>query len=249
MSGHTPWSEIRRKRGLQVVTWKWGDLFGPEYVNKLQSMLKRHLHTEHTLHCITDNPDGLNPGICRHPMFEDHADMSAGNRSCFRRLRIFDREMANMFGPRILQLDLDVVFTDDVTPLFTRPDPLVLVEQTRANRRVTYNPSMLLMDAGILHSMWEKFHAAPKQTWYDAKSHGWACSDMSVINDYLDQHTTVPRATWTTEEGVGSYWRDIMNAPAGHLPKGLRAVLFYGHQNPSDAAVLERSPWIEDHWR
>lgn len=233
---------------LQVVTWKWSTLFGPEYVNRLASMLKRHLHMPYQFHCITDNPDGLDAGICRHPMFTDHMAMKAGNRGCFHRLQIFDREMASMFGPRILQLDLDIVITDDVTPLFNRPEPLVLVEQNRHNRRVTYNPSMLLMDAGILHDMWTRFHAQPNETWQKAKSHGWNCSDMSVINDYLDQNQAVPRATWTLAEGVISYWREVKRDGRGDLPPGTKAVLFYGHQNPSDPPIQVKSPWILEHW-
>lgn len=233
---------------LSVVTWKWGTVFGPEYVNNLASMLKRHLHMDYTFHCITDNPDGLDSGICRHPMFTAYGEMKAGSRSCFRRLRIFDASMAGMFGPRILQLDLDMVITDDVTPLFDRPDPLVLVEQTSSGRRVTYNPSMLLMDAGILHAMWTTFTVDPNRAWQTAKSHGWNCSDMSIINDYLDQHQAIPRATWRLDEGVISYWREVKRNE-GKLPLGARAVLFYGSQNPSDGPIQAKSPWIQDHWR
>lgn len=233
---------------LSVVTWKWGKLFGPEYVNKLASMLKRHLHMPYTFTCITDSPTGLDPDIKLHLMFTDHMHMKAGSRSCFRRLQIFDKDRLEDFGPRILQLDLDTVFVDDVTPLFDRPDPLVLVEQNRHRRRVTYNPSMLLMDTGILHNMWQRFHAQPDAVWQIAKRHGWNCSDMSIINDYLDQHQEIPRATWTVTEGVLSYWREVKRDVHGALPPGARAVLFYGSQNPSDGPTLTRSPWILEHW-
>lgn len=234
--------------GVSVVTWKWGTQFGPEYVNRLSSMLKRHLHMPFRFHVITDNPIGIDEDICQHPIFHKHENMKAGNRSCFRRLQIFSRDMLEPFGSRILQLDLDMVITADVTSLFDRPDPLVLVEQNRHQRRVTYNPSMLLMDTGILHDMWERFDRLPNETWQTAKSHGWNCSDMSVINDYLDQHQAIPRATWRLDEGVISYWREVKRDGKGDLPAGARVVLFYGHQNPSDAPIQAKSPWILEHW-
>jgi hypothetical protein len=238
---------------IDVVTWKWGNLFGPEYVYKLSSMLARHLHVPYRLNVITDDPkivDCPYGSFRTLPMFTDHAEMKAGNRACFRRLCIFDRDMATVIGPRILQLDLDVVITGDVTPLFDRTEPLMLVEQRRDDKlnRTTYNPSMLLMDAGILHDLWAKFHAAPKTTWETARGNGWACSDMSVINDYLHRHPDVPRAVWTREEGVTAYWREVRRETKGPLPNGARVVLFYGQENPSDKAVQERSPWVKDHW-
>src|SRR5712691_6631818 len=173
---------------LEIITWKWKqpngfELFGPEYVHKLSSMLSRHLHAPYRLTVITDDLKLADSyGSFRIlPMFTEHAEMRAGNRACFRRLRIFDRSMQDLLGPRILQLDLDVVITGDVTPLFDRPEPLVLVEQRRDDKvgRVTYNPSMLLMDAGILHDLWTEFHAAPAKVWEAAQKAHWACSDMS----------------------------------------------------------------------
>ena len=42
-----------------VICLKWGTRYGPEYVNRLYSMVKRH--TEHALRfiCITDDPSGI----------------------------------------------------------------------------------------------------------------------------------------------------------------------------------------------
>lgn len=238
---------------IEVVTWKWGTLFGPEYVYKLASMLARHLHVPYRLNVITDDPllvDCPYGSFRTLPMFTDHGEMKAGNRACFRRLRIFDREMATLIGPRILQLDLDVVIVDDVTPLFTRTEPLLLVEQRRDDnlKRVTYNPSMLLMDAGILHELWEIFHAAPMKVWEKARDSGWACSDMSVINHYLQLHPEIAKA-WTRDEGVTAYWREVRRETKGPLPANSRVVLFYGQENPHDKVVLERSPWVSEHWR
>jgi len=235
---------------LSVVTWKWGTLFGPEYVLRLKSMLARHLHMDHRLWCVTDDPT-LQYDVHCLPMFTDHAEMKAGARSCFRRLRMFDRSFGELVGERILHLDLDCVLVDDVTPLFDRPDPLVLVKQAETKRtngttRVTHNPSMVLFDAGVLHEMWAQFHANPSKTWADARGQGWSCSDMSIINDYLHKHrATVPAATWDEADGVQAYWK----RDAKLLKPGARIVLFFGNHNPHDERVQQQSPWIAEHWK
>ncbi len=234
---------------LSVVCWKWGALYGPEYVTRLASMLKRHLHLPFTLHCITDDAAGIETegpnGIVNvHPMYAEHGELGRGGlRSNFRRLRIFDREMGAVFGPRILQLDLDAVITGDVTPLFDRPEPLVMVLQSNAGGRWTYNTSMVLMDAGVLHGMWAAFHAAPQQVWQMARARGWNCSDQAVVNDWVLQHK-VPVASWGEGDAVQAYWRKNNK----QLRPGTRIVLFYGRENVHDAAVQARSPWISAYW-
>lgn len=239
---------------LQVVTWLWGvgrGPFGPQDVNLLHRGLRRHLSLPFVFWCVTDydgEPAAFDAGIRTYPMFTDHAEMSAGHRACFRRMRIFDRAMGDLLGPRILQLDLDVVFTDDVTPLFSRTEPLLMHLQRSAPGRKTWNPSLLLMDAGVLHPLWERFHAQPQQSWYDAKDKGWAGSDQAVINDYLNRiapHGPQP-ATWTRADGVSAYWED--SAVDGRLPIGTRVSLLYGSQNPGDADVQRKSPWVLEHW-
>jgi hypothetical protein len=229
-------------------------MFGPEYVNKLHWMLRRHLRIPFTFHCVTDDPTGLDDAwVDVRPMYADHAEMAAGKRSCFRRLRLLDREMGNVFGPRILQLDLDVVFTGDVTPLFDRPEPVVLVEQSVSGGRAVHNPSMFLFDAGVWHDLWERFHADPRGVWAAATSnkreHGWSRvnSDMTVINDHVSTSKLRP-ARWTQRDGVVAYWREVRRL-GGRLPPGARAVLFYGRENPGDVEAQKKSPWIKEHWQ
>jgi hypothetical protein len=231
---------------LPVVCWKWGKLFGPEYIHNLRSMLARHLHIPHKLFCITDEPAQLDADITALPMFTEHSEMKAGNRACFRRLRMFDRDMAQLIGPRFLHLDIDIVITGDITPLVLRPDPILVYDQNAGSttKKVVYNPSFLLMDAGVLHHMWTEFHTNPDGVWKKAKSAGWSCSDMSVMGLYMDK---LRPPTLGPKDGLFAYWRDVK--PKGKLPDGARAVLFLGNQNPGDKAVLEKNPWIKEHWK
>jgi hypothetical protein len=234
---------------IDVLTWRWGDKFGPEYVNRLASMLSRHLHVPHRLHCFTDDASGVIPSVACHPAPDPYpAHMVAGkgraSRSCFRRIRMYDRDMADLVGPRILHLDLDVVIVGDVTPLFDRPEPLVVYDMENRKGRVSYNPSVLLMDAGVLHHMREEFDRDPAGVWQRAKSEGWTMSDMAVLGLYASR---VRPPTWGRADGVLAYYRDVRHAPH-ELPEGARMVLFYGDDNPGDQRVAAK-PWVAEHWR
>ena len=53
-----------------VLCMKWGRRYGPDYVNTLYSMLRRHLAAAHRLVCLTDDRERhprprSNAGRCR----------------------------------------------------------------------------------------------------------------------------------------------------------------------------------------
>ena len=42
-----------------IICMKWGTKYGPEYVNRLYAMVRRHLTGEFNMVCLTDNSDGI----------------------------------------------------------------------------------------------------------------------------------------------------------------------------------------------
>ena len=48
---------------VNVMCLKWGNKYGPEYVNRLHNMVKRNLTIPHRFVCFTDDPKGLQEGI------------------------------------------------------------------------------------------------------------------------------------------------------------------------------------------
>ena len=51
-----------------ILCMKWGTKYGPEYVNRLHSMVRRHLTIPHRFVCLTDNRDGLHAEIETFPI-------------------------------------------------------------------------------------------------------------------------------------------------------------------------------------
>lgn len=229
---------------LSVVAWKWGTLFGAQHVNTLRSMLARHLHVDHQLYCVTDDARGIHDDVVIVPL-----PMAYSNTPrCRRRMLQYDSSFAQIVGPRMLAIDLDVVIVDDLTPLLDRPDPIV---GYRVGHADVISGSFILLDTGALHGAFERFVAQPDAQW---AQRGGVPSDQAMINHFLGGQP--PIACWTEADGLITYYgrgyesREHYgvgpNRPA--LPAGARIVIL----GSADIDVLrDDSPfdWVRSHWR
>lgn len=234
---------------LSFVTWKWPSpkgyrsTFGPAQVNTLARMVARQYTEPHRFICVTDEPEGIDPAVEVLPAWNDFADLpspSGGhNPSCYRRLRMFARDIGQSFGPRFVSMDLDVVITGDLRPLVNRDEEFVIWGDT--NPSTFYNGSLILMSAGARPHVWERFDpvASPKA----AKAAGHHGSDQGWIS-----HCLGPKETkWGKADGVYSYRNDI-ERNGDRLPSGARIVVCHGPRDPW-GSHLQRLPWVKEHYR
>ncbi len=234
---------------LSVVCWKWKppagyrSAFGPETVNILRQMVKRHYPRRHRFICVTDDPRGLDPGIKVIPLWDEHAGLlnpfGPSNPSCYRRLRMFSREAAELFGERFVSIDLDCVITGDLSRLWNRAEDFVAWGDT--NPTTHYNGSMMMLRAGSRPQVWEDFDpiASPRQ----ARAAGQFGSDQAWIS-----HRLGPReAKWTTADGVYSYRVHMVRTRRYELPTAARVVFFHGNTDPWSPSA-QRLPWIKEHY-
>ena len=139
---------------LSISCWKWKrsdgtELFTAEHVNTLRSMLERHLHMPFRLHCVTDNPTGIDGDVKIIPL-EWYTDTPR----CRRRMIQYSDGWRAWVGPRFLNLDLDVVITDDVTPLFNVED---MWKFWKVGYAGVYSGSVQLLRTGLMHDLWERY--------------------------------------------------------------------------------------------
>lgn len=95
-----------------------------EHVLTLRNMFQRHLQLEHQLVLLTDDPkeaDGVS-GIQVIPLWDKYRRLGG----CYNRLYLFSEDMRELIGPRFAHIDLDVVLTGDVTPIFSRTEPFLI---------------------------------------------------------------------------------------------------------------------------
>lgn len=235
---------------LDVICWKWKpagqyrSTFGPETVNTLRRMVARHYSKPHRFSCITDDPHGIDPDVRIIPLWDDLAKVpspyGAGHPSCYRRLKAFSTEAANIIGPRFVSLDLDCVITGDMSPVWDRPDDFVIWGDTA--RGTPYNGSMFLMTAGARRQVWEKFDQvqSPKL----GRMMNYIGSDQAWIGACLGPN----EKKWTRRDGVYSYRNEIRNRGGG-IPIDARIVFFHGAFDPWMPQIQSRHPWVLRHYR
>jgi hypothetical protein len=232
---------------MTVVTWKWRpaqgyrSTFGPDAVNTLRAMVRRHYPHPHRFVCVTDEAAGIAPDVEIVPDWGDFADVPSPhggrNPSCYRRLRLFHPDASRWFGDRIVSLDLDVVITADLAPLWDRSEDFVAWGDTNPLPGSHYNGSMILLTAGSRSQVWTRFDPAtsPRQS-LKARCFG---SDQGWISYCLGPG----EAKWTRADGVYSFRNEIAATRA--LPSNARLVVFHGAHDPWDAYVQANYPWVQ----
>lgn len=131
---------------LSVVCWKWPpqpgyrSSYSGQTVNILRAMVRRWYPHPHRFICVTDETKGIDPDIEIRPAWNDYARVQSPhggkNPSCYRRLRLFHPDAAEWFGERYVSLDLDVVITGDLAPLWNRTEDVVFWGDTKDRKSV-----------------------------------------------------------------------------------------------------------------
>jgi hypothetical protein len=231
---------------LSFVTWLWKpakgyrSAFCGAHVNTLASMVRRHYPHPHRFLCVTDMPDGIGPEVEIVKAWNDFATVPSPhgtrNPSCYRRLRAFDPHVRDVLGDRVVSMDLDLVITGDLTPLFHRPEEFIILQET--DPRSFYNGSLFCLTAGARAKVWTSFD--PKRSPKEARQAGRFGSDQGWISHCLGRG----EATWGTEDGVYSYRRHLK--PKGsELPENARIVNFHGEHDPWDSD-MQKLPWVAE---
>lgn len=151
---------------LTVLSWLWRNplcrtQFTTEHAAIWADMVRRNLSMPHRIACVTDETD-LPAGVERIEPPGDFHDIQPkwGPRkpNCYRRLAMFRRDAAQIFGERFVCMDLDCVVGGPLDPLFDRKEDLVLFRGTAPDR--PYNGSMMLIRAGCRPKVFERFNQA-----------------------------------------------------------------------------------------
>jgi hypothetical protein len=236
---------------ITVVCWKWKPApgyrskFEAEHVNVFARMIRRNYAGAVEIVCITDDAAGITEADRIIPLWPDFSEIVSPhgrrNPSCYRRLKMFASDADTWLGERIISLDLDMVVTGDLTPLFERREDIVLWGDT--NPTTHYNGGMILFTAGARPMLWDEFKANPKACIELAQRRRQWGSDQGWISARLG----AGEARFRPYHGVFSYRNDVRSV-GGALPSGARIVFFHGEQDPwgDDAQKLA---WVREHWR
>lgn len=243
---------------VNIICVKWGTKYGPDYVNKLSSMVSRNMTRPYRFVCLTDDTTGLDPQIETHPLpaigipaFDAHTGWTRLHG--WLKVTVFAAPLYDLTG-QTLFLDVDIVITGPLDPFFDPPGDFIVIKEWD-KRDETGNTSVFRYTAGA--------HG-------DLIAH-LAGSLQSAQSDYRNEQEFV--TSYFSRQGKMTYWpaawcvsfkRHCMHRglagffkPA-RIPEGAKVVVFHGKPNPPEA-ITGRSgkwyrrvlpvTWVDELWR
>jgi hypothetical protein len=223
---------------LHITTWLWGGAYAEHYVIRLAAAVHRNLNEAHRFICFTDSPRGIN-GINQFQIPNPELTARPG---CFARLRLFDPALQERVGikpgDRVVNLDLDLVVTGNLDPLFDRKDDFTILQGINTTNPCPYNGSIWMMKAGARPDVWADF-SLENYTRLGVPFH-------SIPDDQGWFQYKMPDAgSWGPADGVYGFKK--LGWPSGDaLPENARVVAFPGWRDP---VKFEHIKWVKDNWR
>lgn len=244
---------------VNVICVKWGHKYGSDYVNRLRSMVSRHLSLPHRFVCFTDDADGISPqsDIEVQPLpevgFADFDQREPWTKAHgWLKITSFANPLADLSGPTLF-LDLDVVILDNIDCLFS-PDGEFRVIKEWDKRDVTGNTSVFRFQAGA--------HADLIELLKKTKDEALATyrNEQEFVTHSLHQQGKLQY--WPSSWCVSFKRHCLPPWPTqlfktATIPDGAKIVIFHGKPHPDDAAAgrsgkwyrhVKPVQWITDNW-
>lgn len=214
---------------FRVVTVKVGDAYNSDYVNKMYSMLKRHLKLDFEMWCITDDLTGIDENIiCAWPPMK--------LSGCWNKLAIF-QFFNKASGDPVLYLDLDQVITDDITDLicpYIGSPQMVCYADHIEWMGCKFGSALMMFQPCDFYYIWDEFLAN-----YD-KAIQTQGGDQVYINTLINPDYII----YINEFHPGAIASFKYDLKQGDLNDGVKLVNFHGHPKPHESDV----EWIKQHW-
>jgi hypothetical protein len=235
-----------------ILCMKWGTKYGPEYVNRLYAMVRRHLRGEFKFVCLTDRSEGIRSEVQCLPIPDLALPEGLPERG-WKKLTTFEADLHGLRGTALF-LDLDVVIVDAIDPFFELPGAFLIIHDWKRPWRVTGNSSVYRFELGAHPDVLASFRAAHEQVRASFRN------EQAFLSDHL--HRQGKLAYWPADWCASWKYHCVPRFPLNYLkppavPKGARILVFHGVVNPPDALAgrnngnwraARPAPWIAAHW-
>lgn len=223
-----------------IVCLKWGNKFGPEYVNNLYAGIKRNTNIPFQLHCYTDDVTGVAKGIKCHNL----PDIPL--TGWWFKIWLFSDEIGIDPGNTIMFFDLDTLVTGNIDHIlqFDPADKMVALQNWYRPARL--NSSLLMWTHGCHTHIWDRFQKDP-QTAINSTTDG--------DQEWTERHVVNPlRFQQLFPNCIYSYKQSCSQG----LPADASIVCYHGTPSITQSftetvsnydGVWEPQQWVLEHWR
>lgn len=243
------------QRSRYIICMKWGTKYGPEYVNRLHAMVKRHLTLDFQMVCLTDDASGIHSEVRCLPI--PPLDLPPGSpERGWTKLVTFTQDLHGLQGTALF-LDVDVVIVGSLDGFFEQPGRFLIIKDYDRfwnPGRITGNSSVYRFELGAHPDVLDNFRKN-----FDSIRQRFR-NEQSYLSDYMNRQGLLaywPKA-WCPSfkyncipAWPSNFWKEPF------IPEGARVVIFHGECNPPDALAgrrnrrfrhIQPTSWIADYW-
>ena len=239
-----------------IICIKWGDRYGPEFVNRLYHSILRHTKRKTRLVCFTDNPKGIDADIITTSIPDINLPKNY-IETPWRKLTMWKYPLLDLSGD-ILFLDLDLVITGNIDDLFDyKPGKYCVIENWTQIGKNIGNTSCFRFPSGKYSHIYEKINLHPHK----------------ILNNYRIEQVYISKVIpnmvfWPSEWCLSFKHNIIPKWPINflkkpNLPKHARIVAFTGKPDQDEALLgiwpspwykkiykyIKPASWISDYWK
>lgn len=242
-----------------VICMKWGDKFGPEYVNRLYKMVEKNLTVEHKFVCFTDNAKGLIEGIETRPLPEMDLDKTLPERG-WRKLTVFGEKLAYLEG-QALFLDLDIVIVNNIDSFFEAEGEFLIIKDWDFKNDIIGNSSVFRFDIGKYPEVLSNFiENGEKVRERHRNEQAYLSYAIKKIGDKQNRELL---KYWDKSWCVSFKRNCLRKFPLNYFmqpkfPANAKIIIFHGRPTPSQALkgyfgkmgfrYVKPTKWISKYW-
>ena len=231
---------------IDVVCFKWGDKFGPEYVNNLYHGISRNTTIEHNFICYTDDPTGVEcetrPFLVNLPVWWYIIGLT---------------NPAHNHNNKVVYFDLDTIITGNVDHIIGLQKPFATISDMCWPQGL--QTAFVMYNGEIGRKIWNYFTSKYKPADYPTLDCNY--KEWGGTNQFLEECMGVVRINQNPVPAIEnppevvrlqnlfpgqcvSYKEHIKNN-GNRLPEDARLVFFHGNPMPHEQKELE---WMKQHW-
>lgn len=253
-------------RRANIVCMKWGDRYGPMWVNRLYGMVARNTSWRIRFVCFTDNADGIRPEVECKPLPPVRYD-PARIGDYWPKLGLMSADLGGIEG-LTLYLDLDLVVLDSIDPFLSCPGRFLMIREWKQPELAYGNSSVVRFVAGSESHVLDTFYATSTETIlsrYKGKEQNFLTRSIPSVAFWPDD--------WCVSFAAACLPRNrfLRFFAQPRPPTGAKILVFFGSITPESALRGERgyktvagghstlpawtrrrfgaAPWIADFWR
>lgn len=254
---------------VNVLCLKWGTLYPAEYVNRLYAGVKKHLKRKFRFVCVTDDAEGLVPGVETYPLPPAPDTWRPNSRytswpGIYIKLMVFKPGFADLEGP-VLFLDIDQIITGDLDRFFDfEPGRFCIIHNW-----IEWHKCLFRRRPDIGNSSCFRFNAGASsayiyEKWISEIEHAQDQRFFRTEQAYMTHAVGLGNISWWPENFVRSFKRSCQRVwPLNHIlrPKfnpDTSILCFHGHPSPDEAITgfkgrhlntwTRPAPWVKELW-